>query len=67
MDEKKKWLKEIGAIEFPEPIKYMYGFKGYNGTFNLSEEYLKSHTLEELREQYEKNKNYVAQVIANEK
>lgn len=54
--EKAEWLKSIGAKEFPEPIKYVYTFPGYNGAFNLSERYVEETELEELKAQYEKNK-----------
>lgn len=65
--EKQKWLKSIGAAEFPEPIRYIYTFPDYNGAFNLSERYIKEHTLEELKAQYEKNKEYVQEVIKSRK
>ena len=64
MDEQKKaWLREIGAAEFPEPIKYIYTFPGYNGAFNLSERYIEETTLEELKTQYQKNKSRVEKLI----
>lgn len=67
MEEKKKWLRSIGAAEFPEPIKYIYKFPEDNGAFNLSERYIEEHTLEELKAQYEKNKEYVQEVIRSRK
>ena len=54
-EEKKKWLKSIGAGEFPEPIKYIYTFPGYNGAFNLPERYIEETPLKELKAQYKKN------------
>ena len=32
-EEKKAWLKSIGAGEFSEPVKYIYTFPGYKGAF----------------------------------
>ncbi len=63
MEAKKEWLRSIGAAEFPEPIKFIYTFPEYNGSFNLSENYVRTTSLEELKEQYQKNKDYVEQVI----
>lgn len=51
----------------PEPIKYIYTFPGYNGTFNLSERYVDETPLEEMKAQYEKNRRYVRKIIASEK
>ena len=50
-EEKKAWLKSIGAAEFPEPVKYIYTFPEYRGAFNLSERYLEETPLEELKAQ----------------
>ncbi|MCD8348791.1 MAG: hypothetical protein LUD16_12805 [Lachnospiraceae bacterium] len=55
-EEKKEWLREIGAAEFPEPVKYIYSFPEYRGAFNLSERYIDETPLEELKAQYLKNK-----------
>ncbi len=65
--EKVEWLKSIGAGEFPEPIKYIYSFPEYNGAFNLSERYVNETSLEELKAQYEKNRDYVAEIIQSQK
>lgn len=65
--EKLEWLKSIGAGEFPEPIKYIYTFSGYNGAFNLSERYVEETPLLELKAQYEKNRDYVDGIIKAEK
>lgn len=61
--EKRKWLKSIGAGEFPEPVKYIYTFPGYKGAFNLSERYLEETPLEELKAQYQKNKVHAEKVV----
>lgn len=53
------WLNEIGAKEFPQPVKYAYTFKGYTGSFNLSEQYIEETPLKELKAQYNRNKEYV--------
>lgn len=64
MDEaKRRWLKCIGAGEFPEPVKYIYTFPGYNGAFNLSERYIEETPLKELKDQYQKNKSYAKEMI----
>lgn len=64
MDNSKKlWLESIGAKAFPEPVKYVYTFPGYNGWFNLSEKYLDNTSLEELRETYTKNEQYVHSLL----
>lgn len=57
--EKKEWLKQIGAKEFPEPVKYAYTFLGYTGVFNLSEQYIENTSLEELKAQYSRNEEHV--------
>lgn len=62
-DEKKEWLKSIGAGEFPEPIKYIYTFPNYSGAFNLSERYVNETPLEELKAQYERNKAHAKEII----
>lgn len=56
--EKKMWLKSIGAVEFEEPVKYTYGFLGYNGCFNLSVKDIVETPLEVLRQSYEDSKKY---------
>lgn len=66
-DEKKEWLLQIGAKEFPEPIKYTYTFPGYSGNFNLSERYVKNTPLKDMKAQYEENKEYVNQVLEAKK
>lgn len=65
--DKVEWLKNIGAKEFPEPIKYVYTFPGYGGAFNLSERYVEETNLEELKAQYEKNKAYVLNMVSARK
>lgn len=65
--EKTEWLDSIGAKEFPEPIKYIYSFPGYSGSFNLSERYIKDTSLEELKKQYEKNAAFVMEVLKEKK
>ena len=62
-EEKKKWLKSIGAGEFPEPIKYIYTFPGYNGAFNLPERYIEETPLQELKAQYKKNEMYAEKMV----
>ncbi len=62
-EEKKAWLKSIGAGEFPEPVKYIYTFPGYKGAFNLSERYLEETPLEALKAQYQENKTYAEEVV----
>lgn len=62
-NEKRAWLVEIGAKEFPEPIKYIYKFPEDDGAFNLSERYIEETPLEELKAQYEKNRAHVQEVI----
>ena len=57
--EKELWLESINAKAFPEPVKYVYTFPGYNGWFNLSERYLDNTSLEKLQETYNSNKQYV--------
>ncbi|MDO4285558.1 MAG: hypothetical protein Q4C60_09525 [Eubacteriales bacterium] len=66
-EEKRKWLSEIGAKEWPEAVKYIYSFPGYDGAFNLSERYVNETPLEELKAQYEENKTYCRGVISNGK
>ena len=65
--EKKEWLRSIGAKEYPEPVKYIYGFEGYHGAFNLSEKYIDEHTVEELQADYEKCKTYATEIIASQR
>ena len=62
-EEKRAWLKSIGAGEFSEPVKYIYTFPEYKGAFNLSERYLEETSLEELKAQYQKNKIYAEEVV----
>lgn len=57
--EKELWLENIGAKAFPEPIKYVYTFPGYNGWFNLSERYINETPLDKLQEMYKQNEKYV--------
>lgn len=66
-DGKKEWLLQIGAKEFPEPIKYTYTFPGYSGNFNLSERYVENTPLKDMKAQYEENKEYVNQVLEAKK
>lgn len=61
--EKEEWLRSIGAAEFPEPVKYIYSFPGYEGAFNLSENYVEETPLEDLKNQYQKNKDYAENMI----
>ncbi len=61
--EKEEWLKTIGAKEFPEPIKWVYSFPEYEGTFNLSERYVKETPLGELKDQYMQNKAYADELL----
>ncbi len=63
--EKKEWLKSIGAVEFDIPVKYTYGFQGYGGCFNLSEEYVRDTPLEKLKESYESSKEFVRSMLSN--
>lgn len=65
--EKEEWLMQIGAKEFPEPIKYTYTFPGYSGNFNLSERYVENTPLKDLKAQYEENKAHVNQVLEAKK
>jgi hypothetical protein len=65
--EKAEWLKSIGAKEFPEPIKYVYTFPGYNGAFNLSERYIEETDLNRLKAQYEENKAHALNVVSARK
>lgn len=65
--EKELWLEEIGAKEFPEPVKYVYTFPGYSGAFNLSERYVEETPLKALQEMYRRNESHVAQIIASQK
>jgi len=51
-EEKRAWLKSIGAGEFPKPAKYFYTFPGCNVVFNLSERYINETPLEELKARY---------------
>lgn len=57
--EKILWLESIGAMAFPEPIKYAYTFPGYTGVFNLSERCVADTPLEELKSQYSRNEEHV--------
>ena len=66
-EEKERWLKSIGAAEFPEPVKYIYSFPEYRGAFNLSERYVKETSLEELKAQYQRNKEYAENIIRHRK
>lgn len=61
--EKVKWLDSIGAKEFPEPVKYIYGFSGFEGDFNLSERYVEETPLEELKEQYKSNYEFASNAL----
>ncbi len=61
--EKEEWLKTIGAKEFPEPIEWVYSFPEYEGTFNLSERYVKETPLNELKDQYMRNKAYADELL----
>ena len=58
-NEKMKWLESIGAKAYPEPVKWVYAFPGYEGAFNLSERYVEETTLEALKEQYTVNSEFV--------
>lgn len=61
-EEKKEWLKAIGAIKFPEPISHTYTFPGYIGAFNLSDRYINETPIQELKAQYQKNKEHAKQI-----
>lgn len=65
--EKREWLQSIGAMEFPEPIKFVYTFPNYNGAFNLTERYVRETPLEELKKQYIKNEAYVKEIFESRK
>lgn len=59
--EKRAWLKSIGAGEFPLAVKFIYDFNGvFNTDINtnhfLDVEYIKNTALEDLQAQYEENK-----------
>lgn len=50
-EEKVVWLKEIGALEFQNPV--IYGIpKGSGISYTLSEKYLKETPLDKLKEDY---------------
>ena len=61
--EKIEWLSSIGAKAFPESVKYVYGFNGLEGDFNLSERYLEETPLEELKAQYERNREFATKAL----
>ncbi len=65
--EKREWLQSIGAMEFPEPIMFVYTFPNYNGAFNLTERYVRETPLEELKKQYIKNEAYVKEISESRK
>lgn len=65
MDEaKKKWLADIGAVAYLEPVKYIYKFpEGYE-TFGLTERYVEDTALEELKAKYDRDYAFALEPIA---
>lgn len=66
-EDKREWLRSIGAVEFETPVKYTYGFQGYAGCFNLSEEYVRDTPLKELKKKYEESRAYAKAMLSNER
>lgn len=62
-DEKRKWLSEIRAVEYPEAVKYIYSFPDGYETYTLTEEYVENTPLSELRERYEKDREMAEAAI----
>lgn len=48
LEEKRKWMKEVGIKEFDRPMKYYYG-----AAWIFSEEYMRETSLEELKARLE--------------
>jgi len=55
--EKVAWLKAIRMYEHPQPVKYFYMIDYC--TFSFTEDYIKNTPLEELKAEYEKNKQNI--------
>ena len=67
MDEKIKWLSDIGAVAYPEPVKYIYRFPEGNETFSLTERYVRDTPLSELKAKYERDRRMAEDAITSRK
>lgn len=61
--EKREWMKSVGIIEFPEPVSYMYQFKGHDTIWLRTEQEIVEKTLEELKTMYEKDKEFALECV----
>jgi len=61
--EKLKWLSDIGAVAYPEPVKYIYKFPEGHETFTLTERYIEEAPLSELKAEYERNRQMAEEAI----
>jgi len=61
--EKLKWLSDIGAVAYPEPVKYIYKFPEGHETFTLTERYIEETPLSELKAEYERNRQMAEEAI----
>lgn len=56
MEEKIAWMKNVGIIKLPEPVSYLYQFKGHDAVWLLTEREVAEKPLEELKATYERDR-----------
>lgn len=56
MEEKIAWMKNMGIIKLPEPVSYLYQFKGHDAVWLLTEHEVAEKPLEELKATYERDR-----------
>lgn len=64
--EKRDWFISIGAKEYQDPIRFMYTFDeldNFREIYLVSDKYVEETPLEEIKEQYEKNKIFAQELI----
>lgn len=56
MEEKMAWMKNVGIVKLPEPVSYLYQFKGHDAVWLLTEREVAEKPLDELRTMFEQDR-----------
>lgn len=65
MEEKIAWMKNMGIIKLPEPVSYLYQFKGHDAVWLLTEREVAEKPLDELRTMFEQDREEARVSVEN--
>lgn len=65
MEEKIAWMKNVGIIKLPEPVSYLYQFKGHDAVWLLTEREVAEKPLDELRTMFEQDREEARVSVEN--